>query len=226
MIYVTGDMHAEIQRFNDRDIRHLKKNDILIICGDFGFIWDNSETEQKIISQLSKKRFTIAFVDGTHENFDLLYKYPEVDWNEGKARKISDNIYHMMRGEIYNIEDKKIFTFGGGESDEKETRLSMGTWWKQETPTLAEMKLGVEKLGSVDRKIDYIITHEPPAHIKKIMSMNVDKRNVLTTFFDELSKEVNYKKWFFGSIHVDRAITFKHRALFTDVVPIDNSGRK
>ena len=42
MIYVTGDMHGQISRFDDPALRRLKEKDTLLVCGDFGFLWDGS----------------------------------------------------------------------------------------------------------------------------------------------------------------------------------------
>ena len=71
MVYVTGDMHGDISRFDSPAIKQLKKGDTLIICGDFGFIWDNSKAEQKILKKLMGKKFNICFVancNGIEEN--------------------------------------------------------------------------------------------------------------------------------------------------------------
>ena len=72
MLYVTGDLHGDITRLETFRMRRLKKEDKLIVCGDFGFLWDNGESEKKALEKLAKKRYTILFVDGSHENFDLL----------------------------------------------------------------------------------------------------------------------------------------------------------
>ncbi len=111
MIYVTGDMHGDLNRFKVPEIKKLKKGDTLIVCGDFGFIWDGSKKEKNVLKKLSEKEFNIAFVDGCHENFDILEETEPEIWNGGKARFISNNIIHLMRGQVYTIEDKKIFTF-------------------------------------------------------------------------------------------------------------------
>lgn len=61
MICITGDMHGDLSRFNDKKIKALKKNDILIICGDFGFLWDNTEKEKRILKAIGKKKILHAF---------------------------------------------------------------------------------------------------------------------------------------------------------------------
>ena len=47
MIYFTGDTHGELSRFKTAAAKKLKKGDYLLICGDFGFIWNGSSEEEK-----------------------------------------------------------------------------------------------------------------------------------------------------------------------------------
>ena len=96
MIYVTGDLHGDLSRFSDPRIRRLRKGDILIVCGDFGFIWSGSGKEQKILKKLGRLPYAVLFVDGCHENFDLLRDYPVTDWNGGKAQVIEGGLVHLL----------------------------------------------------------------------------------------------------------------------------------
>ncbi|WP_418452613.1 metallophosphoesterase, partial [Anaerotruncus massiliensis (ex Liu et al. 2021)] len=86
MIYVTGDVHADLGRFKGKAAKKLKKGDTLIVCGDFGFVWDGSKKEQRVLKWLGKRRYSVLFVEGTHDNLDLLAGYPVVDFCGGKAR--------------------------------------------------------------------------------------------------------------------------------------------
>lgn len=45
MIYVTGDTHGEFKRLGSKDFSG-GPGDYLIVCGDFGGIWDDSHQEQ------------------------------------------------------------------------------------------------------------------------------------------------------------------------------------
>ena len=77
MIYITGDTHGSFEKFalvNFPEQEELTKNDYVIICGDFG-IWDNSTRERINFDWLEHKNFTTLFVDGNHENYDLLNVY-------------------------------------------------------------------------------------------------------------------------------------------------------
>jgi len=52
MVYITGDMHGELKRFSDRKLKRLSEEDVLMICGDFGFIWNGSEQEKKFLEEI------------------------------------------------------------------------------------------------------------------------------------------------------------------------------
>ncbi len=122
MIYITGDCHADFSRFSTAifpEQREMTKEDYVIICGDFGGVWtkgEESPREKWDLNWLEDKSFTTLFVDGNHENFDRLYSYPVEKWHGGKVHKIRDSVIHLMRGQVFEIEDRKIFTFGGASS--------------------------------------------------------------------------------------------------------------
>ncbi len=227
MVYITGDMHGDMSRFQNPTFKRMGDGDVLIVCGDFGFIWDGSRQEQKTIRKLSQMPFTIAFVDGCHENFDLLEKYPRVKWRGGIAHRISPNIFHMMRGEIFTIDGRTYFTFGGGHSQDYEIRGGYaGTrYWVQERPTQDEIRHAIENLNLYHSEVDYIITHEPPASLKDCLGVDMYQRLEVHTFFEDIIKRCNYRKWFFGKCHMDRYIPMKFYAVFEQVLPVETERR-
>ena len=123
MLYVTGDTHAEFSKFNTGRFpaqKEMTKEDFVIVCGDFGGVWDRdkpSKEEKYWLKWLDKKPFTLLFVDGNHENFDrLLHDYPVVDFHGGKAHRISKSVFHLMRGYVFQLDGRKVFAFGGASS--------------------------------------------------------------------------------------------------------------
>lgn len=220
LIYVTGDTHGDINRFRDPEMRKIRGGDTLIICGDFGFLWDGSKKEQAALKKLASKGFTIAFVDGCHENFDLLEKLPVTSWNGGKVHKLADNIVHLMRGQIYTIEGKTFFAFGGGHSQDYEFRGDGEMWWQREQPSHDEIREAISNLEAVGNTVDYIITHEPPASLKDCLNVDVLQRLEVHAFFEDIIKTCNYKKWFFGKCHIDKNIPIKFYAVFNTVTPV------
>ena len=64
-----------------------------------------------------------------------------------------------MRGQVFEIEGKTIFTFGGATSIDRDFRREGRSWWAQELPTYEELDVGIATLKRYGNKVDYIITH-------------------------------------------------------------------
>lgn len=149
MIFVTGDTHAnlDIGKLSTRKFpeqKELTKEDFLIVCGDFGLVWDGSAREIYWQDWLSDKNFTTLWIDGNHENFDILYELPLTEKFGGKVREIAPDIYHLDRGQVLTIDNQKIFVMGGARSHDREHRIEHISWWEQEMPTSAEMERAVK----------------------------------------------------------------------------------
>ena len=143
MLYITGDTHGCIRKWKEQIHPVLKAEDTIIVAGDFGVGgWkdeeDASVTEEQFYDWISKQPYSVLFVDGNHENFDKLYAYPVEMWMGGNVHKLRPNLIHLMRGEVYEIDGKKIFTFGGGYSIDKAWRVEGRSWWPQEMPSEKE----------------------------------------------------------------------------------------
>lgn len=221
MFLITGDVHADINDFRSRKFGRIKKEDMVIVCGDFGVLWDGSKQEQKNMKSLAKLHHKTLFIDGAHENYDLLAKYPVTDWNGGKVQIIEGNLIHLMRGQVYTINGKKIFTFGGGESTDKEMREPHKTWWEQELPDEDEMKQGIVSLVDNDWQVDYILTHEAPSRFKSIMDPNSKNLNALTVYLDYIREKCRYKKWIFANYHKDRRISQNCEVVYENVIRLE-----
>lgn len=222
MIYVTGDMHGDRSRLDKKRLKALRAGDTLIVCGDFGFLWDDSRAEQKFLYKLSRRPYNIFFIDGTHENFELLYRCPVEEKFGGKVHVITDNICHLIRGQIFEIESKTVFAMGGGQNPDRDPDDELEeNATHYEIPSKTEMLTAVENLEKHNYKIDLIVTHEPPAKIKDFLLLSenaVSGPTALRAFFDELSSQTEYKKWFFGSMHTDKFISSSMTAVFNAVI--------
>ncbi len=229
MIYITGDIHGDTERLSKTELSMLDAGDTLIVCGDFGFIWNGDVKENQFLNYLEKRKYNICFVDGTHENFQLMNTYPVVMWNSGRVHKIRSNVFHLMRGQIYEIEQKKIFTMGGGEDPELELSEEEEFSERKEIPSTQEMLFGVSNLEKHGYNVDYIITHEPPAKIRDFLLLSKNKTlrvTALGAYLDELSQQTTYKKWFFGSMHTDKFISENLIAIFRNIVAVENAEKK
>lgn len=223
MVYITGDTHGDLDFFKDPRLKKLTEDDTLIICGDFGFIWDGSEKEKRALKQLEKKKYTICFLDGVHENFDILDSYKPYRYKGGNAHKIASNIYQLLRGEIFTFERKTFFVMGGGESEDKEMRKEGKTYFKSEMPSSSELLNGAKNLRDAGYKVNYVLTYEAPAIAKDFIRMHTNQEmhfTPLNTYLGELMKSVEYNHWYFGSLHMDMPISKQMTVVFNDIIKI------
>ena len=250
MIYITGDCHGEFHKFSVENFieqKEMTKDDYVIICGDFGGIWNKDEEsrwEKWWMDWLESKSFTTLFVDGNHENFDRLYAYPVEEWNGGKIHRIRPSVIHLMRGQIFTIAGKRIFTFGGARSHDisggilelddpayqsKAKRLERNwepyrtnhlTWWEQELPTQEEMEEGRRNLELNGNIVDFIVTHCCASSTEVLVGCNYEK-TYLNNYFEDIRQNVKYDKWFFGHYHNNRNVNDKEILLYEQIIRID-----
>lgn len=231
MIFITGDIHGsnDINRLNDENFpkgKYLTKEDYVIICGDFGLIWNGSEEEKYWLQWLQDRKFTTLFIDGNHENFDLLNKYSTEYWNEGKVHIINDSVIHLMRGQVFYIEGKTFFTFGGATSIDKIYRTENISWWKEEMPSFKEFDEGIKNLELNDLNVDYILTHCCSSKMLELVSIFCGfSRNYhidsLNKYFDIIQTNIKYKHWYFGHYHEDVLnISNRQSLLYKKIVEI------
>lgn len=251
MIWITGDTHKDedINKLSNKSFKigkTMTKRDFVIVAGDFGFILDGSKSEKWWLDWLSTRPYTILFIDGNHENFDILNSYPIEMWNGGKVHKIDNNIFHLMRGQVFNIDGKKIFTFGGATSIDKSSRKNFISWWEQELPTTQELNEGIDNLEANNWEIDYVITHccsnktldividykdkvqEEKEVRYKGLGYNFKEKpkyryeaDILNKYFDFIEKNLKYSHWFFGHYHIDfENIVENQTAIFQKVIKI------
>ncbi len=223
MILITGDTHGDMTRFSAKQAKSLKKNDSLIICGDFGFIWDGSKAEKHRLKQLGRKKYNILFVEGVHENFEELRKYETEEWCGGMTRKISGNLRQLLRGQVYEISGKRIFSFGGGRSEDNDTYLNPSdkaaeSRWRMEIPTDEELEEGLRNLEKYGNRVDYIVSYEPPAKISEFLNLGKTDRNHINTYFEQIREKTEFSRWFFGRHHINKLIPPKYHAVFDSIV--------
>lgn len=254
MIYITGDCHSNFRKFNVEafpEQKEMTKDDIVIITGDFGGVWyqlnsKEIKSEDYWLDWLNNKPFTTIFVDGNHENFKRLNSYPVKEWHGGKIHEIRSNIFHLIRGEVFEIEGKTFFAFGGAKSHDISDgivfmdkygywkqqikrmkkdkqyyyRIKDLSWWDEEMPTEHEMAYGLENLKKHNNDVDYIITHCCPQEIASFYSKGFFKPDDETIYFNFLAKEIKFKNWFFGHYHDDKQIMGKFFMLYDQIIRI------
>lgn len=227
MIYVTGDTHGDIDFLKlhifAENHPELSRDDYVIIAGDFGGIWSEF-TMDRTLTLYEKLPFTVLFVDGNHENFDILNSFPIEEWRGGKIHRIRPNIIHLMRGQVFTLEGKTIFTFGGATSIDKFMRRENISWWEAELPTGKEVEEGISNLEKYNNQVDYIITHScdertlyyPPLK-DPYQSMKIFPENRILSIFADT---VKFKHWYFGHFHMDAQLNEEKTVLYQEIVEL------
>lgn len=220
MIYVTGDLHGEFDRLRGKAFKKLKKGDTVIVCGDFGFLWDGDGREKRLLEKLGKLRYRLMFIDGCHENFDLLEQYPVSSFCGGQARVICGNLVHLLRGQVYTIEGRDIFTMGGGSCGDQADRMATGRWSPRELPSSGELSSALENLKQRRFVVDYVVTHDCSGSLRQFIGAEREEITELQSFFDGLASRLRFKKWFFGLYHLDKVLSSRHTAVFQELIPL------
>lgn len=246
MIFVTGDTHGRYNRFAIDafpEQKQMSKSDYVIICGDFGF-WNPSKEQDYWFDWLESKSFTTLFVDGNHEQYDILNSMPVEKWNGGNVHFIRPSVIHLMRGQLFNIDNKKIFTIGGAASHDiqdgilelddpnfkqkrkvldqqkKMYRINHLSWWKEEMPNETEYNTAIDTLNKCNWDVDYIFSHCAPSSIIDILSNGFYQSDELTDFHEKIKQKCKFNYWFFGHYHEDRVISQKYICLYNQIIEI------
>jgi len=224
MIYITGDLHGgiDISKLNAKNFpqqKLLDKDDFVIVTGDFGLVFDNSKEELFWRNWLLEKNFTTIFCDGNHENFNLLNQFPVEEWNGGKVHFINDSVIHLMRGQVFTIDDLKFFTMGGATSIDKYRRKKGISWWKEEIPSNKEFEEAFNNLDKHNWIVDYVISHTCSMRIMQERGY-IKENNALNKFFDMLEGDLEYKHWYFGHFHNSIGIDEKHTMVYNEIIEL------
>ena len=250
MIFITGDTHADFKyRFNTENFPEQKgmtKDDFVIICGDFGGVWEPEESrnESYWLDWYESRPYTLLFVDGNHENHERLASYPEKEWNGGRVHEIRPHVLHLMRGQVFTLQGKTFFTFGGAQSHDIQGgvldpndpnfaktlwearrsglpyRINRVSWWAEEMPSEAEMEEGLRNLAAHGNTVDFIVTHCCATSVQRSLDEQLFKADPLTEYLEKVRESVTWSKWFFGHYHDNINVSDRDLLLYEQLIRI------
>lgn len=232
-----------------------------------------SPEEKNALDWLDSKPFTTLFIPGNHENYDRLigckderlmdswfYKnmppeekkklcegYSRQHWHGGYVRAIRSSVLMLERGDIFVIDGKYCFAFGGARSHDIQDgildpadypdeqafkknykarsagmiRVKGISWWAAEMPTQVEMDYGLKNVRDFMNKhdrIDFVFTHDAPASDK--LYLGYEGTDELNRYFETLRGEMTYDKWFYGHLHDNRRVMDNHYLLYEQIIRI------
>lgn len=229
-VWLTGDTHV----FNNLKQRlsqftHMTTgNDILIVLGDFGLLWERKEAgrQVKAIQNFIDRYLpgvTLAFVAGNHENYDMIAELKQEQKWGNMVGRVSKDIYHLKTGRIYQIEGESYAVYGGALSIDKQNRVEGKNWWFAEIPSNKEYQDMIESFYVAGMEVDYLLTHTMAEDEMWI----IDRYAFTDKFSDPVAHDIKtFKKHIkinkfhaFGHMHVDKdAIEeYKIRAFYEDI---------
>lgn len=211
--YVIGDRHGNFEELILFAIRlHLTEDDNLIVLGDMGLCWRKDRQDlDKFIYRWEKLCYfkpMLYFIDGNHENFDLLKSFPE--------GRISEHIQWLPRGTVKEFEGKRCLCIGGADSVDKFRRTEHLSWWEDEQITQED----IDKCP--EGEYDYVFSHACPYSIFKENMIYLqdpqfigeDFDHTSETMLDKLKNKINFKNWWFGHYHKDIELDGGFRCLY------------
>ena len=218
-IYITGDTHADLNiekiqeaGWRNRDWRPTP-DDYLIVVGDVAVIWDTQWYELPdlaindafTLGMLTELPWTVLFIDGNHENHRTLHDMESELWNGGYMHRISERCLHLMRGQVFNIEDIRLFTLGGAFSVDRSFGEEGEYWYVDEMPSEEEYDEARANLKAAGGKVDIVLTHTCPTEIvEEVLDTGAEPRpDELTDFLQWVWETIDFKHWFFGHFHRD-----------------------
>jgi predicted phosphodiesterase len=161
-VAVLGDLHGDLAHLTVCAATAWKRGvDVLLQTGDFGFAWgtDNYQKDlDKISRRLRNRGQTLYWVDGNHDDFNILYEKFPLD--PDGLRRLRPNILHAPRGYRTVLSSGKVLAvLGGANSIDRTLRTEGVDWWPEESITEGDLAaLGADHA-------DILIGHEAPLHV-------------------------------------------------------------
>lgn len=231
-LFITGDMHGpsymgKLDEFSRVFGNRLDKHDVLIVLGDFSLPWNvpASDSDIELMRKIDAYPFTTAFIDGNHENHDMLEILPTVHKFSASASRLSPSITHLQRGRVYTIANHTIFVMGGARSVDAEQLRASSSWWPQEVPSDKE-RVRADRAIKRHPSVDFVLTHTPPTRQLKRHATEADAPWQPDEFNDWLethvAQKLKWKQWFYGHMHDDRPWEKPYTPLMHVIYDVDS----
>lgn len=126
-----------------------------------------------------------------------------------------------MRGQIYDINGYKWFTYGGAESTDRIYRKVYVSWWPQETPSIEDYNEAIRNLREVNFKVDFIISHAAPRAIHEELFYCSDiKPGSTCDQLNDFKHLCKYREWYCGHYHFDRDVRDNFHIMYNDIIEV------
>lgn len=159
-VMFAGDIHGNLEHA-EWVFGHAVKNgvDVIIACGDFGY-WPHYSWGKKFLNKVARMatdtNIVFYWIDGNHENHDLIDELVAKHGADNPIPMYSDNLLYIPRGCRFDLNGYTIMGYGGAYSVDWNRRELGISWWAQE-------RINEYKIAEIDEeKVDILVTHEAP----------------------------------------------------------------
>jgi predicted phosphodiesterase len=156
-IALAGDWHANTA-WARRAIDHAHQLGAqhIVHLGDFGYDFDPGYLI-RVNDALFANDLHLWFIDGNHENFNKLNRYPIED--DGR-RHLTSRIHHLPRGYRWEWHGVRFLAVGGAHSVDRPFRVTDLSWWPQEWLTDDDIANAIN-----GGPVDVLISHDCPTGV-------------------------------------------------------------
>jgi len=157
-LFRLGDLHGGINfesfyllKSNFPLESELTKNDVVFQLGDFGYVWYYPESKENYkrdianLNHLADKNYTLLVIPGNHDNYDIINSLPIINKWDGRVYELKlrkNSIYFAIKGEIYTINNKNFFTFGGAATNKEDQNFTYKQYLSKEKVRKKKYKYG------------------------------------------------------------------------------------
>lgn len=222
-LFVTGDIHQgiDIGKLNSRRFpvgNDLTKEDIVVILGDAGLVWDGGGSDKHWQKWLAEKPWTTICVLGNHENYDMIEQMPVTEFNGVPARQVYGSVWYAMTGEVYNLCGKKCLFMNGAESHDQEFRTEGVSWWRQESITQDDVSHALITLALHNDCVDYLFSHTGGVEVVNNLGFKImPSDRWLDVVINTIDPKCGFQHYC-GHYHVDRTINENTKVLYNDII--------
>lgn len=215
MIFVTGDIHGDINRIRALNSYCVSQktsvNDYMIILGDVGINYYGDFRDELRKNTMSEAPVTFLCIHGNHENRPQnIGTYIKKEFCGGTVwyEKNHSNILFLQDGETYEIEGLKFLAIGGAYSVDKFYRISRNwTWFPDEQVSEKNREYILKRVSG--KSFDYVITHTCPLEWQptELFLSQIDQKLVdssMEEWLSQVKNNIEFKEWFFGHYHGDK----------------------
>jgi hypothetical protein len=153
----AGDWHANT-RWGIAAIQYAAEQgaEVIVHLGDFGYDYRAAFLDG-LDRALARTGLVLLFVDGNHEDFPLLTRYPV---RSNGLRQVTDRVWHLPRGFRWEWGGVRWLALGGAHSVDRPWREAGISWWREETVTDADIER-----STAGGPADVMVSHDCPSGV-------------------------------------------------------------